>query len=62
MKKFVLSTATILFLASIFVACEKQGKMEEMGEKADNMLEDASDKAKDLNDELKKKLKNATSD
>ena len=59
MKKPLLYLLTIIILSFIISACEKQGKMEEMGEKADKMMEDAGDKMKDMSEEVKKKAKEA---
>lgn len=56
----VVTVLVFAFVISFgFSACEKQGKMEEMGEKADEMMEDAGDKIGDMADELKKKAKEA---
>lgn len=49
----------LLPLTMSLTACEKQGKMEEMGEKADDMLEKAGNEIENLSDELKKKAKDA---
>lgn len=57
MKKSLVYLFVILALSILVIACEKQGKMEVMGEKADEMMEDAGDKMKDMSDELKKKAK-----
>lgn len=54
----VLSLMIITF-ACTMTACEKKGTMEELGEKADAAVEDASDKLEDMTDELKKKAKEA---
>jgi len=59
MKKTLSYIFIILALSVTVIACEKQGKMEEMGEKADEMMEDAGDKMKDMNEEIKKKAKEA---
>jgi len=58
LKSILISLFTLTLLFS-FTACEKQGKMEEMGEKADEMMEDAGDKMEDLSDEIKKKANEA---
>jgi len=59
MKKTLSYLFIVLAFTFTIVACEKQGKMEEMGEKADEMMDSAGDKMQDMNEELKKKAKEA---
>jgi len=59
MKKTLSYLFIILALSFTIAACEKQGKMEEMGEKTDAMVEETGDKVKEMSEELQKKAKEA---
>ena len=60
-KRLIKSPFIFVFLlfALLLIGCEKQGKMEEIGESIDEMVENTGDKMEDISDEVKKKAKEA---